>query len=386
MIQSSANFPGEPNSGGSDQPSMSGERNLRCVERDGKDEEMLESAVKDGQKCLQKFPVIVLGSGASIPEGLPSMEKLANHLKGSELNRQMSNEERNSWNQFIVKLDEMKDLESALQTIQLSEKLSNHVAAQTWNLINKADTDTFENILNGTKYLPLARLYQYLFNSTKRTVSVVTTNYDRLAEYAADCANYCHYTGFSYGYLRQRQQHGSRLSFKQGNQAARTVEIWKVHGCLDWFIDQNSRIFALVSPRSIPSNWRPAIVTPGIKKYESTHNEPFRSIINEADNVLENANAYLCVGFGFNDMHIQPKLLERWTQGNAFLVILAKTLKEGTKRMLEKANNSEFLALEKAKDRNGTYMRSHKHPQGVLLKGVHLWKFSNFLEQTIGGD
>jgi len=228
-------------------------------------------------------------------------------------------------------------------------------------------------------HLPLARLYRHLFNSTNRTISVVTPNYDRLAEYAADRAGYCHHTGFSYGYLRQRQS-GSRLSFRQDNQQARTVDIWKVHGCLDWFIDQDGQVIALTSARSIPTGRRPAIVTPGIEKYERTHLEPFRSIIAGADGALARASAYLCVGFGFNDTHIQPKLLERWKRGDAFLVVLAKELSATAKTMLEGANGQHFLALEEAD--NGTRMWSHRHPAAVVLDGVHLWRLPDFLDKT----
>jgi len=358
---------------------MSDERNLKCV-RDQTDAENFEIAVKDGQKCLRKSPVIVLGSGASIPEGLPSMGQLAEHLTDSMRNGNLSNLGKDEeCCQLIGELDSKKDLESALQTIQPSDELSDGIAAQTWSLINEKDTKAFEEILGNTELLPLTELYRHLFNSTKRTISVVTTNYDRLAEYAADCTDCCHCTGFSYGYLRQRK---FGLSFIQDRQKARTVNIWKVHGCLDWFIgEDNHRATAVVSARAIPNGWRPAIVTPGIAKYKRTHLEPFRSIIAGADNALENATAYLCIGFGFNDMHIQPKLLERWKQGDAFLVILTKTLSENAKDMLNRANGKKFLALEEAD--NGTCMWSHRQQGKVKLNGVHLWKLPDFLKHTI---
>lgn len=338
----------------------------------------VEAAIEEGQRCLKASPVIVLGSGTSIPFGLPSMGRLADHLKGSLQDAALSGSDKGLWSQFIEELA-TKDLESALQAIKLSEKLSDHVVEQTWNLISTADAHVFEAVLGDANHLPLTRLYRHLFNSTNRTISVVTTNYDRLAEYAADRAGNCHYTGFSYGYLRQRQS-GSRLSFRQDNQQARTVDIWKVHGCLDWFIDQDGQVIALTSARSIPTGCRPAIVTPGIEKYERTHLEPFRSIIAGADGALARANAYLCIGFGFNDTHIQPKLLERWKQGDAFLVVLVKSLSETAKKMLEGANGQRFLALEEAD--NGTRMWSHHYPAGVVLDGVHLWRLPDFLGHT----
>lgn len=338
----------------------------------------VEIAIEEGQRCLKASPVIVLGSGASIPAGLPSMGALADHLKGSMQDRALSGSDKGLWDQFIDELS-TKDLESALQAITLSENLSDHVVEQTWNLISEKDAHVFQAVLGDANHLPLTRLYRHLFNSTNRTISVVTPNYDRLAEYAADRAGYCHHTGFSYGYLRQRQS-GSRLSFRQGNKQARTVDIWKVHGCLDWFVDQDGQVIAFTSARSIPPGYRPAIVTPGIQKYERTHLEPFRSIITGADDALARASAYLCVGFGFNDTHIQPKLLERWQQGDAFLVVLAKVLSDSAKKMLGGANGQQFLALEEAD--NGTRMWSHQHPASVVLEGVHLWQLPDFLHKT----
>ena len=338
----------------------------------------VETAIEEGQKCLKASPVIVLGSGASIPAGLPSMGMLANHLASSMRQEVLSGSEADLWDQFITELA-TRDLESALQSIKLSERLSDHVVERTWNLISAADRCVFDEILKDNSFLPLTRLYRHLFNSTHRTISVVTCNYDRLAEYAADIAGYCHHTGFTYGYLRRRQS-ASRLSFRQDNQQARTVDIWKVHGCLDWFIDPSGQVIAVTSAREIPNGRSPSIVTPGIEKYELTHLEPFRSIIAGADQALARANAYLCIGFGFNDTHIQPKLLERWQADDAFLVVLTKALSDQARKMLQAANGQDFLALEEAG--SGTRMWSHQHPEGVLLQDVHLWQLPDFLNHT----
>lgn len=282
-------------------------------------------------------------------------------------------------NQLIAELAD-KDLESALQEVSLNERLSSHVVEKTWELVCAADVSVFDTVLRDPNYLPLAKLYRHLFNSTHRRISVVTTNYDRLAEYAADAAGFCHYTGFSYGHLRRRL-FPTRLSLRQDNEQARTVEVWKVHGCLDWFTDQANCVVALTTARSIPKGFRPAIVTPGIGKFQLAHSEPFRSTIFGADAALTQANAYLCVGFGFNDTHIQPKLLERWRSGDALLVVLAKKLSKSIMDILRNADDLHFLALEERSC--GTQMWSHSYPEGQLLNGVHLWRLPDFLDQTI---
>ena len=261
----------------------------------------------------------------------------------------------------------------------MNEELTNHIVEHTWVHVGEADEKAFKRVMRNRDLPPLSRLYRHLFDSTHHTLPVVTTNYDRLAEYAADLAEFCHYTGFTYGYFRRRQSN-SRISFRQNGKRARTVEIWKVHGCLDWFWDSDEQVVAFNATRTIPEGFRPAIVTPGLGKYAETHQEPFRSVISGADDALMNAGAYLCIGFGFNDKHIQPKLMERWKSGKALLVILTKELSESAKSMLTNAGAREFLALEESS--TGTRIWSHRIPDGTILEDFNLWNLSEFLEYT----
>lgn len=338
----------------------------------------LESAIELGQECLKSSPVIVLGSGASVPFGLPSMSGLAQHLGKSDPKGVLNKQNSQAWQEFVDKL-EKQDLENALAEADLNESLSDYVVRETWKLINAADLSFLDKSVGAPNVLPLGRLYRYLFSSTQRGMAVVTTNYDRLAEYAADFSGLSHYTGFTYGYLRRRQS-GSPIYFSQGGRTARTVNIWKVHGCLDWFMDSDHQTIGLALAKSVPEGFRPAIVTPGVTKYAQTHLEPFRTIITGADNALMQANAYLCVGFGFNDDHIQPKLMERWQQGDALLVILTKGLTESVRDMLTRASGQTFLALEESP--TGTQMWSDEYPDGELLDGVNWWQLGAFMAAT----
>jgi len=64
------------------------------------------------------------------------MGTLADHLKDSMQDGALSGSDKGLWDQFVDELG-TKDLESALQAIKLSEKLSDHVVEQTWNLISE---------------------------------------------------------------------------------------------------------------------------------------------------------------------------------------------------------------------------------------------------------
>lgn len=338
----------------------------------------LEIAIEDGQRCLKSPPVIVLGSGASIPFGLPSMSDLARRLMESSPEGTLGQPGNRIWKDFTDALEANNDLESALGEVQMSDDLSNHVVEQTWAYVGEEDANAFGRLIRASEPPPLSRLYRYLFDSTHRTLSVVTTNYDRMAEYAADLGRFCHYAGFTHGYIRRRQSN-SRISSGQSSKTARTVEIWKVHGCLDWFVD-DEQVVAFTATRKIPEGFRPAIVTPGLGKYAETHREPFRSVISGADNALMRASAYLCIGFGFNDEHIQPKLMERWKSGEALIVILTKKLSESAKSMLVNSGTREFLALEESS--LGTRMWSPRVPDGAVLQDAKMWRLPDFLKHT----
>ena len=335
--------------------------------------------LETAQECLKSMPVIVLGSGASVPFGLPSMEALAHHLINTPPDAQSQMSVDEGWSQFVDNIAGGMDLETALQEIGRNDAISDHIVRVTWEYVSETDVQAFDEIVSNDRLVPLARLFRYLFTSTHATITVVTTNYDRLAEYAADVAGTPNNVGFAPGYMRRRIT-GSQLQYLLNGQVARTVNVWKVHGCLDWFLDQDGNVKAFAASRSIPDGLSPAIVTPGIEKYERTHQEPFRSIIQQADDALSSSNAFLCIGFGFNDQHIQPRLTERWDQGETLLVILAKSLTDSAKQILDRAQGKRYLAMEESC--SGTLVRSHHFPDPCEIQGVKWWDLSTLLDAT----
>ena len=133
----------------------------------------------------------------------------------------------------------------------------------------------------------------------------------------------------------------------------RTVDIWKVHGSLDWFVDRNDKIISVPMSRKIPEGFYPLVVPPGKEKYSSTHKEPYRSIIAEADKAFIQAGAYLCIGYGFNDEHIQPKLLAQIATGKP-IIILARTMTEACRKHIIEAKIRKYLIFERADDQHTT--------------------------------
>lgn len=339
--------------------------------------EAMQSHVQD---CIGKLPVIVLGSGASAAHGIPGMDPLGKHLAASVLPAACQDDSHIAgWQGFLDKV-QMMDLESALTGVNVTPEVLGHIVHTTWSFLNAADLGVFGRVLVDRRALPLSQLFQHLLRSTAMELQVVTPNYDRLAEYAAEAAGYCAYTGFTFGMFGMRAVDVPRIH--TGRRAARTVNVWKVHGSLGWFSGEDGSIVSLPPLGAIPGGFTPVIVTPGTEKYRRTHEEPFRSAMHSADDAVARASAFLCIGYGFNDDHLQPLMMERCTRPDVPLVLITKEISVTAHRFLKSGRCSSYVALEESPQ--GTRMFSHEAPEGIELAGDSFWRLDRFLSIVSG--
>ncbi len=319
------------------------------------------------QSYLQNSPLIVLGSGASMPYGLPSMRALAEKIKGDPVIASDSN-----YNKFCDTID-IYGLEGAIDTVQLSSNTLDTIRQVTWNEVNYYDLKFFsENPITPPK--ALADLLSKVISPTPNKAVIVTTNYDRLSEYAADSIGATVVTGFEGSLIRKLELSTQSVKNKRTRVRERVVDIWKVHGSLDWFKNTDNDIVSFPFSKSVPNDFQPLIVPPGKEKYSSTHYDPYRTIIAEADKAFVQANAYICVGYGFNDEHIQPKLLAQIAKGKP-IVVLAKTVTESCKKHIIDAGVSKYLIFEEA---DNAHTKVHGNGWCQVYDGQY-WLLDEFL-------
>lgn len=341
----------------------------------------LEEVQEFSRDVVEKFPVIVLGSGASAAHGVPGMWPLGQHLQSLGAQLTWSPDEIQEWSNFRDQINAGVDLEGALGSVRLSEDQTSFVVQQTRDFLIESDLRAFSEILANRRALPLSILYDHLFRTTRRTIDVLTTNYDRIAEYAADAAGHSHFTGFEYGHLQHRAK-DPKLRITSGGQVVRTVCVWKVHGSLDWFKDSKNQTVSVRSATAIPAGMTAMMVTPGIDKYRITHGEPFRTVFACADQALMAAQSYFCVGYGFNDEHVQSKLVERCESSRTPLLLITQKVSVTARKFLSRGLCQRYLALEQSDD--GTLAFSDRHPAGVNLTGEHIWQLPIFLDRVLG--
>lgn len=326
---------------------------------------------KQAQDYYNKAPLIILGSGASAAHGMSGMAALAKHLATNTDISELSAGEVEAWEKFCQVLKDGVDLESALHQVAVTDELTSRIIKTTWSLINAEDIQIFNKSLQNQAMFPLSLLLRHMFKSSLTKLNIVTTNYDRLAEYACDQERIHHYTGFTHGFFRQ-------LATQNEINSARRVNIWKVHGSLDWFKSPLEDIVALSNIQEIPVKYKPEIVTPGTRKYQTTHLEPYRSIINNADQAITAANSYLCIGYGFNDEHIQPKLMARCQRQNIPVTMITYALSHAARKLITDGKMQNCLAIERGAtdDQSIVYSSLDKTP---LTVEKNIWCLEGYL-------
>ena len=90
------------------------------------------------QGYLENSPLIVLGSGASMPYGLPSMGSLAEEIEKDPTI--MADPQFDALKQAIADYG----LETAIDSLRLQEETLECIRNVTWKTINRCDTEFFD--------------------------------------------------------------------------------------------------------------------------------------------------------------------------------------------------------------------------------------------------
>lgn len=325
------------------------------------------------QRCFQRFPTIIVGSGASIDYGLPSMEQLRYSLIEKMC------KEGNKWNYLKNRLVKCKNLESALK--QTKEDHASQVVSWVWKLVNERDMLKFEKY--DEKKYNVGDILLRMFESNRKNIHIITTNYDLLIEYFCSIKGIKFQTDLSQENINNWYKLSNRIRDFDYDYPSRVVYIHKVHGSLDWFLNENSgRMINAPVTNDIPSEFKPLIIPPTKSKYRKAHDDPFRSIIKNADDVIDNSNAFLCFGFGFQDEHIQPRLEKICHNRDLPIVVLAKKLTKPARDFLECKAGNNYLGIEEF-DKSKSFIYTSECPKGREVDTERLWSMCGFCEMVL---
>jgi len=320
--------------------------------KDNRNDDIKEYLFTLVQHFLKSPPLVIWGSGATIPFGIPSMNDLNESLKEQIEDFDDSNnnlEEELGKDKYIDKMPEIKKV--------------------IWDQINEADTLVLKRIIknDSNDFEGIKSLAKKFIEPHPQVVNIITTNYDRILEHIMSYQN----INFTDGFEGRMLSKFNLDHFKD----EKVVNLIKVHGSLDWF-DINGEIRYLSNHQG---DTPLKIIAPGKNKYEEAYASPYRELIQKADSLIEDAASFLVVGFGFNDEHLTPKIRAKMKQGIP-VVLITKEITENSFKEMEGAD--KYILFEEAVDNKTKvfYKDSNStEPQNVILEG-DFWQLSKFME------
>lgn len=301
-----------------------------------------EAVIRMIQASIQENPVIVLGSGASAPH-IPGMAALAKHLEASI---SPDAADATAWDSVRTKLIAGAGLEEVLISTSVPDGLVQKIVLATWKYLDEADRAYFQKTLTEGSDYPLSRLLRALHQTSNASSTVITSNYDRLVEYAADQSGFDTRTGFIARHRGNFCPDSLKAPSVQTVVSQKTLRILKPHGSLDWYIEDGSNPFFIASPPK-SERYFPLIVTPGTDKYRRTLEDPLRSILSQVDIALQDTGSIACFGYGFNDSHLHQVITRRLAGAIRNVLIVAKELSHNAKKHL---GHKSVIAIEQSGD------------------------------------
>ncbi|MEH6659686.1 SIR2 family protein [Leeuwenhoekiella marinoflava] len=168
----------------------------------------------------------------------------------------------------------------------------------------------------------LEKVLQRKLTSTR--VKVFTLNYDLLFEDAATAVNAIVIDGFSYTFPRTFsgryfdydivQREGSKLK-EEDNFVQRVFHLHKLHGSINWErIEETGSVVINEKPK------KALMVYPREAKYEDSYEQPFFEMMArfQRNLRLNDDTLLVCIGYSFNDKHINAAIEEALNQNPGF--------------------------------------------------------------------
>jgi hypothetical protein len=291
--------------------------------------------------------LVLTGAGSSMGVGGKSMNELWDKAERSYYIDEKEDEETkekviidSDFKALCTKLNfnyTTKNLESLLSKIEgvikFQEDLEVELHDSSKKRISEFRTEIFELIVNECTIptpspddfphkIFLDKILQRKLTNPR--VKLFTLNYDTLFEDAARLSNAILIDGFSYTFPRTFsgrffdydivQREGSKLK-EEDNFVQRVLHLHKLHGSINWTRKRDTNEVVMEQEPEIP-----LMVYPRESKYEDSYEQPFFEMMARFQRNLRQSNDTLliCIGYSFNDKHINSAIEEALNQNPGF--------------------------------------------------------------------
>ncbi len=357
-------------------------------------------------KALQDFftnkPFVLFGTGPSIAVdkrfGMPHLKDiLCEKIPKEHLN----DNQKTEWNKVTEFLKKDNNLEAAMNEVK-DEDLIQQVVKVTYELLGKLNQDYYWKILSGQISWPVLPLFKCLVDGlpeTDRVLHVGTTNYDLLAEAAFEKEKLPYSTGFYGGICRRldwdqavrSMTYSDRVNKPRSKKNEKVtkkkkhIRLYKVHGSLNTFMYNNEMVENNYWIFECPPGIERVMITPGAEKYRRLHDYR-QALLSEYDKTIEKHNAFLFIGFGFNDNQLINKLfISKLINKKCPALILTRSSNEKIEELLSKNENLWLVCKNRDRGEESTMIYNSRYDRHLCLDDKKLWDTDKFAAEILGG-
>lgn len=324
--------------------------------------------------------VIIIGSGLSCAEGLPGMGALADKLK-AQMPKYLCDLDMEMWNAISDCLHS-EGLEGALLNHQANEAVETAIINITAEYVLSEEQKVINKCIAENRKLKFSYLLPHISAANPKTANIITTNYDRLIEFAAEYENWGvdsmmvgRYWGKHDSDLSNKLQvRGISVKGKTPKLVYRDhIKIFKPHGSLDWFMAGDIPMTSCIGGTE-----EPLIITPGVGKYKKGYGQPFDAHREQGNRAIDAAASILCIGYGFNDDHLQTHLTARIRSGVKTL-LLTRGLSDNARKVVNESSNCKALIFNE--NPLGTMVICKEGEK--LIPDVQWWDVEYFVKEVL---
>jgi hypothetical protein len=344
-------------------------------------DERLDEIKKYIQSFFDQGTVTIVGSGLSCAEGISGMGGLSKELIKDVPNK-LKPEDMTCWKKVEDALKNELDLESALRQNKVTDEVEKVILDITYELISREDEVIFLDIIERERKLKFSK-YLSCFNLDLYNLTVITTNYDLLIEYACETEGFLYTDSYCGKIIAKYSPENAKEEMLQGvkngkrvmNRYKPHIKLYKPHGSINW---------KLVNGRLNRINHLhcgdPCIITPGANKYEKGYEIPFDYHIGKMGEEIDYATRLIFIGYGFNDNHLETHL-KKYNNMCKPKLIVTRTLSENAKNVI--VNYSNTMAIEaKIIDGKICGTKVYSGEEIYELDDINLWDISELIREV----
>lgn len=353
------------------------------------------------RKELREFfsvtPHIVLGTGTSCAVDVGfGMGALQTALQKGVDERSLKKTSARQWQRVLQNLRKGLDLESSLNAAE-ADDLQKLILGITCETVAAMDQKYASAICLGREKWPAMAIVQKVFegvsSADENTLEVITTNYDLLLEYACVANRITCVDGYCGCVVRHRDWDATLRGLKhkvsrvvnkkkvEGNEFKKHIRLYKVHGSLNWFMMGEDVIENDMWVDRGDVGLERVMITPGLAKYKRM--QDFRTELQtDTDVAVNRAKAFLFLGYGMNDAHVERYIVKRIGEEGVPALIVTR---EWNKRIEKLARKNSCVTVVCGMDNplEGSRVFSPHKKDWQEIPGKCLWDFSEFAKQMM---